>query len=58
MTSVVRDEFADVVENGISAQAGETAAQLAGVPKQDALIEVSRERSAKRAGRKKRYKSN
>ena len=57
MTSVARDEFTDVVEDVTSGQAGELAAKLAEQSKQDALIDVSREGSAKPKRRKRDTKS-
>jgi len=53
MTSVARDEFTDVVENATSGQAAKLAAQS----KQDALIDVSTEESAKPIRRKRATKS-
>jgi hypothetical protein len=58
MTNVARDEFTDVVENVTSGRAGELAAKLAEQSKQDALIGVSREGSAKPTRRKRNTKSN
>jgi hypothetical protein len=57
MTSVAKGEFTDVVENVTSGQAGELAAKLAEQSKQDALINVSREASAKPTRRKRDTKS-
>jgi hypothetical protein len=57
MTSAVRDEFTDVVENVTSGQARELAAKLAEQSKQDALLDASREASAKPTRRKSDTKS-
>jgi hypothetical protein len=57
MTSAVRDEFTDVVENVTSGQARELAAKLAEQSKQDALLDASREASAKPTRRKRDTKS-
>jgi hypothetical protein len=70
MASITRDEFADVVENAVSRQAGELATnpakahgaqtksqERAEQSKQDSPIDVSREGSAKPARRKRTTKA-